>query len=177
MRNLLNAKIILTIILVIDISGLYGKAGVGLLLRENRRGDWCSGDPETDNADALDCVTKALKVLKKQMFTNPDDPHELAMIPKNEKKPDYYARKTCNLLNTISEECYTCLAGQAENLQEIKDKAIENFLEEAKRIPDFDAKKCPVVKDYYERHSSSGMQATTVFNSMTILGMILCLTL
>merc|ERR1712142_952905 len=33
-------------------------AGVGLLLRENRRGDWCSGDPETDNADALDCVTK-----------------------------------------------------------------------------------------------------------------------
>ena len=46
---------------------------------------------------------RALKVLKKQMFTNPDDPHELAMIPKNEKKPDYYARKTCNLLNTISE--------------------------------------------------------------------------
>ena len=101
-------------------------------------------------------------ILKKQMWEDPDHPTKLKTVPANEKKPDYYARKMCNYFITVTEvtknlssvrfflsliqECYLCFVGQTENLREIKDSAIEDFLESTKLIPKFDAQKCPVVK-------------------------------
>ena len=65
----LDGTTILMILSLTSISEISGKDINEIIPRENRRGDWCSGDHETDKVDAMDCISKYVLVQIKMLDT------------------------------------------------------------------------------------------------------------
>merc|ERR1719452_169968 len=103
--------------------------------------------------DMENCFDESTEKYIDELFGEGDG-KGLKPIPEEENKPHYYARKTCNHL-TASFECINLLEPcywqrDVLKLQDIRTKAM---LEITERIPDFNADKCPITKDYNERNS------------------------
>merc|ERR1711915_939359 len=98
----------------------------------------CTGDLESDKEDAIACAKSATTKFKTQLVEEPD-------------RSDYYARKGCNYVTTLADECHACLPNTVYNLEKMRDDAIERFLETALELPEFNAKKCPVTREYFAR--------------------------
>merc|ERR1711915_312487 len=81
-----------------------------------------------DKEDAKACAESATTKFKTQLAEEPD-------------RSDYYARKGCNYVTTLADECHACLPNTMYNLEKMRDDAIERFLETALELPEFNARK------------------------------------
>merc|ERR1711915_772978 len=123
---------------------------LGMKIKESKKTE-CTGNIDADVKNAEECTKNAAQQYMEEMFE--DVPKGIAReIPKDYNKPDYYARKTCNYLTSVGELCYSCLPQHV--IRGEKDKLIKQVLHTTKDIPNFDAKKCPISKDYLKRNST-----------------------
>eukprot|EP00091_Calanus_sinicus_P001667 TRINITY_DN11694_c0_g1_i1.p1 TRINITY_DN11694_c0_g1~~TRINITY_DN11694_c0_g1_i1.p1 ORF type:complete len:106 (-),score=23.12 TRINITY_DN11694_c0_g1_i1:142-459(-) len=72
-------------------------------------------------------------------------------VPEEYTKPDYYARKTCNYLTSVLQDCFSCLSPAKIAIQ--RDILVKQLLAKTEDIPAFDNDKCPIIKEYLVRNS------------------------
>jgi len=76
---------------------------------------------------------------------------KLREVPEEYGKPDYHARKTCNYITVVLEDCFSCLPKQKIAIQ--REILVNQLLDMTLTIPKFHINKCPVTREYVEEKS------------------------
>jgi len=96
------------------------------------------------------CLNRAKQEFMRDIFEDGED-KRLREVPKEYSKPDYHARKTCNYITVVLEECFSCLPQHKIAIQ--KEILVNQLLDMTLTIPKFHINKCPVTRDYVEQKS------------------------
>eukprot|EP00092_Neocalanus_flemingeri_P002518 GFUD01002694.1.p1 GENE.GFUD01002694.1~~GFUD01002694.1.p1 ORF type:complete len:196 (-),score=52.99 GFUD01002694.1:156-743(-) len=133
----------------------------------------CVNNVDTLLAETMKCVNEATQLYQSEIFEG----GEVRDVPEGYTKPNYYARKTCNYLTTAFQDCFNIMGKclPEEKLTNQKDLLIKEAVKNTVEYPGFQTDKCPITKDYMERHpdGSNSSQSLTVSLLLLFLSAIL----
>jgi len=110
----------------------------------------CADHTRTIVAESIQCSKEAKQTFMRDIFEDGED-KKLREVPKEYNKSDYHARKTCNYITAVLEDCFSCLPQHKIAIQ--KDILVRQLLNMTLTIPRFHINKCPVTRDYVEQKS------------------------
>lgn len=127
-------------------------------IRMRRDLDDCSGSLQTLAEESVECTKNAALQYLNDMYEDKAW-KKIREVPADYNKSDYYARKTCNYLTTVMQDCFSCLPGHI--IAQQKDHLVMKILHSTENIPDFDGQKCPVTKEFLDRNSGGLLAGST----------------
>merc|ERR1712013_85904 len=109
----------------------------------------CSHNTKANVVQSIQCSKEATQKYLEEMFEDVET-EKTREVPDSYTKPHYYARKTCNYLTAVLQRCFSCLPASKIAIQ--KDILFKKLLAKTETIPEFDNKKCPIIKEYLEKN-------------------------